>query len=105
MNEAEKKAMGQRLKEQRKKFHLTREEFAEQLEISPQFLAEIENGTKGVSTNTLYKLGEFCSIDYLLFGKDVDKTSDIFHLLNQLPTQYTTIVCNLIVSLSQIDQA
>jgi len=50
--------------------NLTREEFAEKANISPQFLAEIENGKKGMSVDTLYKICKNLSIsaDYILFG-------------------------------------
>ena len=36
--------IGKRLRRQREKINMTREEFAEKACISPQFLAEIENG-------------------------------------------------------------
>jgi|GEM_PF-5235536 len=36
----DKMAIGNRLRRQRERLSLTREEFAEQIEISPQFLAE-----------------------------------------------------------------
>lgn len=62
--------IGKRLRRQREKLNMTREEFAEKAGISPQFLAEIENGKKGMSVNTLYKICKNFSIsaDYLLFG-------------------------------------
>lgn len=63
--------IGKRLRKQREKLNLTREEFAEKANISPQFLAEIENGKKGMSVTTLYKIcNNFnLSADYLLFGR------------------------------------
>ena len=39
----DKKLIGNRLKQQRILLNLTREQFAEKIDISPQFLAEIEN--------------------------------------------------------------
>ena len=63
--------IGKRLRRIRLELDLTREQFAEQVGISPQFLAEIENGKKGMSAETLFKI---CtrfdlSADYLLLGK------------------------------------
>ena len=63
--------VGKRLRRVRTQMELTREQFAEQVGISPQFLAEIENGKKGMSADTLYKI---CtrfelSADYILLGK------------------------------------
>lgn len=62
--------IGKRLRRQREKLNMTREQFAEKAGISPQFLAEIENGKKGMSVDTLYKICNNFSIsaDYLLFG-------------------------------------
>lgn len=69
--------IGKRLRRQREKRNMTREEFAEKANISPQFLAEIENGKKGMSVNTLYKICNNFNIsaDYLLFGR---KSNDAF---------------------------
>jgi transcriptional regulator with XRE-family HTH domain len=62
--------IGKRLRRQREKLNMSREYFAEEAGISPQFLAEIENGKKGMSVSTLYKLciNFNISADYLLFG-------------------------------------
>ncbi len=62
--------IGKRLRRHREKLNMTREEFAEKANISPQFLAEIENGKKGMSVDTLYKICKNLSIsaDYILFG-------------------------------------
>ena len=40
--------IGKRLRRQREKINMSREAFAEKANISPQFLAEIENGKKGI---------------------------------------------------------
>lgn len=63
--------VGKRLRRIRSQMELTREQFAEQVEISPQFLAEIENGKKGMSADTLFKIcNRFdLSADYILLGK------------------------------------
>lgn len=68
----DKKMMGFRLKQQRNLLSMTREQFAEKIDISPQFLAEIENGTKGMSCETFYNICSKCSIsaNFLLFGKE-----------------------------------
>ncbi len=62
--------IGKRLRKQREKMNMVREEFAEKAGISPQFLAEIENGKKGMSVDTLYKICTSFkfSADYMLFG-------------------------------------
>lgn len=89
--------IGKRLRRQREKMNMIREEFAENAGISPQFLAEIENGKKGMSVDTLYKIcNSFnLSADYLLFGRlstDSERlpepyssyTEDILEIVNNI---------------------
>lgn len=71
MTELSNDQMGKRLRRTRTQLELTREQFAEAVGISPQFLAEIENGKKGMSADTLFKIcNRFnLSADYILLGK------------------------------------
>ena len=64
--------MGNRIKSLRKEKGLTREHLAEKADISTQFLADIESGSKGMSAATLYKLCRALCVsgDYLLFGNE-----------------------------------
>ena len=41
--------MGKRIRERRESLNMNRESLAEQLEVSPQFIADIEYGNKGLS--------------------------------------------------------
>ena len=56
-------AIGGRIRKQREYLGLTREQFAEKLDITPKFCADIELGTKGIATTLSL------STDYILFGK------------------------------------
>ncbi len=89
--------IGKRLRRQREKMNMIREEFAEKAGISPQFLAEIENGKKGMSVDTLHKicLSFNLSADYILFGYSSDSserlqepyssyTDDIIEIINNI---------------------
>jgi len=92
----DKETIGKRLRRQREQMSLTREEFAEKIEISPQFLAEIENGAKGMSAETLYKICEKMNLsaDYLLLGRQspgMAKTPAV-ELLCKIPPRYTETV-------------
>lgn len=62
---------GARIRMLREAKHYTREYLSEKSEISPKFLYEIENGQKGFSADTLYKLSEALDTnsDYILFGE------------------------------------
>lgn len=49
-------AIGGRIRKQREYLGLTREQFAEKLDITPKFCADIESGTKGMSVPTLCRI-------------------------------------------------
>ena len=59
-------SIGGRIRKQREFLGLTREQFAEKLDITPKFCSDIELGIKGMSVPTL------CT-DYILFGKSTQK--------------------------------
>ena len=63
---------GKRIRDLRLSHHLTQAQFAESLDVSTNFISEIETGKKGVSQYMLYRLCEQydLSADYLLFGKE-----------------------------------
>lgn len=69
--------IGLRLRELRESHGLTREQLAEQADISVQFLADIETGRKGMTVQTLRKLVLVlhCSSDELLFGASPQQAS------------------------------
>lgn len=62
--------IGSRVREIREEMSLTREKFAELVDISPSFISQIERGDKSMSIATLMmislKTGFSC--DYILFG-------------------------------------
>lgn len=89
--------IGKRLRRQREKINMTREEFAEKASVSPQFLAEIENGKKGMSVDTLYKICHNFnfSADYLLFGRLSVESS-------YLPEPYSSYTEDIIEIVSNI---
>lgn len=63
-------SIGIRIRKQREQFGYTREEFAEMLNVTPKFCADIELGNKGMSVQTLCKISDVLklSTDYILFG-------------------------------------
>ena len=52
----------------------TREQFAEKLDVSVSYMAEVERGRTGVSVKMLIKICDLLglSADYILFGTDRD---------------------------------
>lgn len=69
--EIDNKEVGLRIKENREKLGMTRDEFSESVEISSVFLAQIEGGFRQMSLNTLVKIaGKLnISLDYLIYGE------------------------------------
>lgn len=64
-------AIGGRIRAYRESLGMNREAFSEQIGLSPQFLAEAENGKKGLSAESIYKIccNSEMSADYLVLGK------------------------------------
>ena len=76
----------QRIRQLRHMYDYTQAEFAELIDISINFLSEIENGKKGLSQDTLAKICRQlgASADYILFGIKQKQSSliDIANTLN-----------------------
>lgn len=75
------KAMGLRIKEERKKRNMTQEKLAELLEISTEHLSRIETGSYRPSLILIEKLSDILNIDEetLMFG-----SSDDVKLINEI---------------------
>lgn len=61
-----------RIRKAREKMGLTREKFAEKLDVSVSYLAELERGRTGISVKMLIKVCTILglSADYILFGQE-----------------------------------
>lgn len=83
---------GLRLKQIRQELHLTQEQLAEILDLSPRYLAQIEAGTRNMSTATLYTICEKLpvSADYLFLGRKSAENSDniVIEMLKNLDEAY-----------------
>ena len=77
LKELNKVAIGRRIRTVREARNLTREQLAEKIDVSPQFIADVEYGNKGVSIRTLFQLSQVLKVsaEYLLSGQlyDVDE--------------------------------
>ena len=71
MTKQERTAMGQRLRRQRNRLGLTREQFAELADIGAGYYGQIEVGTSQMSIDTLIKVARTSrlSMEYILFGE------------------------------------
>ncbi|MZK49039.1 helix-turn-helix domain-containing protein [Clostridium beijerinckii] len=81
------KSFGNRIKTGREQMGLTRDEFAEMINLSTSFFTQIERGEKLMSVQTLVKIAIKLnlSLDYLIWGDssiDVNKDSLISDINN-----------------------
>ena len=72
------RAIGKRIRQQREFMGLTREQFAEQIDVTPKFCSDIEAGVKGMSVPTLCRIAKVLrlSTDYILWGKSGQENPD-----------------------------
>ena len=77
--------IGQRIRQLRILNDFTQAEFAESVDISVNFLSEIENGKKGLSGETLAKicLSLNTTADYIIFDKQ-SKNRSLLEIANTL---------------------
>lgn len=84
--------IGGRIRAYRESLGMNREAFSEQVGLSPQFLAEAENGKKGLSAESIYKIcsNSEMSADYLVLGKvKRDKLKNpLDFVLQEMPGDY-----------------
>lgn len=97
--------IGKRIRREREDRGYTREKFAELAGISPQFLAEIENGKKGMSSTTLYKICTCFDIsaDYLLLGRltSPELPAELNQHLKHFPEPYLTLTEEILHAIEQ----
>lgn len=78
------KAVGKRIREERQKFGLSREEFAEILELSDYYIGQLERGERQMSLSVLAKIVNclHVSIDYLIWGKTTNRLDYVSETCN-----------------------
>lgn len=100
------KEMGKRVRSRRESLGLSREKLSEYLDVSPQFIADIEYGNKGISIKRFYLLCQVLDVtaDYLLAGNvysnETDRESmlvceEIMTLLQRCDTKQLKGICEI----------
>lgn len=99
-------AIGGRLRAYRESLGMNRESFSEQVGLSPQFLAEAENGKKGLSAESIYKIcsNSELSADYLVLGKvKRDKLRNpLDNVLQDMPGDYSVQCAKMLQAVTDI---
>ena len=103
------KKLGENIKQERLKHHLTQDQLSEKLNISTSYLGRIERGERNIPLSTLIKIADLLdvSIDYLLKDSSNKYNSDSlsfeFHnLIQNLSISEKNVILDMILSLIHI---
>ena len=79
----------------------TREQFAELLDVSVSYMAEVERGRTGVSVKMLMKICKVLglSADYILFGEERSEDSEIVSKIRRLDDRYLPLVNRMLTEI------
>ena len=93
--------MHNRIRRARELQGYTREQFAEILDVSVSYLAELERGRTGLSVKTLIKVCNVLglSADYILFGKERSSDEVMLDMIHQLDDRYIPIIQRIMTEL------
>lgn len=98
--------MHTRIRTAREKLGYTRERFAEKLDVSVSYLAELERGRTGISVKLLTKVCRTLglSADYILFGEPRDEDSLRADRLRHIDPRYRSLLDQVIAELLSLSE-
>ena len=93
--------MHTRIRKAREDMGYTREQFAEKLDVSVSYMAEVERGRTGISVKMLIKICDLLglSADYILFGADRDHDALLLDKIHRIDDMYIPLLDKLITEL------
>ncbi len=93
--------MHTRIRKKREEMGYTRELFAEKLDVSVSYLAELERGRTGISVKMLVKVCKVLglSADYVLFGEERNEDAMRLDCIHRIDDRYLPLLDNLISDL------
>ena len=93
--------MHTRIRKARKNMGYTREKFAEKLDVSVSYLAELERGRTGISVKMLVKVCNILglSADYVLFGTERDDDTLRADNIRRIDDKYLPLLDQVITEL------
>ena len=89
-----------RIRKAREEMGYTREKFAELLDVSVSYMAEVERGRTGISVKMLVKICNVLglSADYILFGEKRTDDEKLLEKLNRINPQYIPLLDSVITA-------
>ena len=93
--------MHTRIRKAREDMGYTREKFAEKLDVSVSYLAELERGRTGISVKLLTKVCGLLGLssDYVLFGEQRDEDALRADRLRHIDSRYLPLLDQVITEL------
>ena len=93
--------MYMRIRKAREEMGYTREKFAEKLEVSVSYLAELERGRTGISVKMLIKVCDVLglSADYILFGEERSEDTLMLDKIHRIDEKYLPLLDGVITNL------
>lgn len=93
--------MYMRIRKAREDLGYTREKFAEKLDVSVSYLAELERGRTGISVKMLIKVCKVLglSADYVLFGSERPEDSNRLDAIHRIDEKYLPLLDKVIEEL------
>ena len=95
-----------RIRKAREDMGYTREKFAEKLDVSVSYLAELERGRTGISVRLLTKVCKILglSADYILFGQERSEDQQRAELIGKIDDRYLPLLDKLISELLSLSE-
>ena len=93
--------MHTRIRQAREDMGYTREQFAEKLDVSVSYMAEVERGRTGISVKMLIKICNLLglSADYILFGADRDSDAALSDKIHRIDQKYIPLLNKIVAEL------
>ena len=97
--------MHTRIRKAREDMGYTREKFAEKLDVSVSYLAELERGRTGLSVKMLIKVCNVLGLssDYVLFGNERTEDELRFDAIRRIDEKYLPLLDKVIEELLSLD--
>jgi len=98
--------MYMRIRKAREEQGYTREKFAEKLDVSVSYMAELERGRTGISVKMLIKVCSLLglSADYVLFGTERKQDSQRLDAIHRIDDKYLPLLDSVRVELLELSQ-
>ena len=98
--------MYMRIRKSREDLGYTREKFAELLDVSVSYMAEVERGRTGISVKMLVKICNVLglSADYVLFGEERGEDALLLDRIRRLDHKYLPLLNDMITDLLALNE-